>query len=79
MMANLANGGIARFTQTWEYPAEWQPGDTPYYPVNNARNAELYQTYKHIDNPKIVFCGRLGQYRYYDMDDTIAEALKIQI
>lgn len=79
MMANLANGGISRFTQTWEYPAEWQPGDTPYYPVNNARNAELYQTYKHIDNPKIVFCGRLGQYRYYDMDDTIAEALKIQI
>lgn len=79
MMANLANGGVARFTQTWEYPAEWQPGDTPYYPVNNARNAELYQTYKHIDNPKIVFCGRLGQYRYYDMDDTIAEALKVQI
>lgn len=78
MMANLANGGVARFMQTWEYPAEWKPGDTPYYPVNNARNAELYQTYKHIDNPKIVFCGRLGQYRYYDMDDTIVEALKVQ-
>ena len=63
--------------ETHEYPADWKPGDTPYYPVNNDRNTELYEKYKSIPNEKVVFCGRLGQYKYYDMDDTIAAALEM--
>lgn len=63
--------------ETHEYPADWKPGDTPYYPVNNDRNTELYEKYKSIPNDKVVFCGRLGQYKYYDMDDTIAAALEL--
>lgn len=68
---------LFRGTETYEYPADWKPGETPYYPVNNARNAELYDKYKSIPNDKVVFCGRLGQYKYYDMDDTIAAALEL--
>ena len=68
---------LFRGTETLEYPADWKPGDVPYYPVNNARNAELYDKYKSIPNDKVVFCGRLGQYKYYDMDDTIEAALEL--
>jgi UDP-galactopyranose mutase len=68
---------LFRGTETYEYPADWQPGDTPYYPVNNERNADLYERYHSIPNEKVTFCGRLGQYKYYDMDDTIAAALEM--
>ena len=61
-----------------EYSKEWKKGDEPYYPVNNDKNNELYLKYKELaDNEsKVTFGGRLGQYKYYDMDKVIAEALK---
>ena len=69
---------------TREYPADWKVGDEPYYPVNNAVNAELYKKYLLLAQKenaesatKVYFGGRLGLYRYYDMDDTIAAALKM--
>ena len=60
-----------------EYSSEWKPGDEPYYPVNDARNNALYAQYKALaDNePNVIFGGRLGQYKYYDMDAVIAAAL----
>jgi UDP-galactopyranose mutase len=68
---------LFRGTETFEYPEDWKVGDIPYYPVNNARNAELYNKYKSLNNDKVEFVGRLGQYKYFDMDDTIEAALKI--
>ena len=60
-----------------EYSSEWKPGDEPYYPVNDQRNGELYQQYKALaeQEEKVIFGGRLGEYRYYDMDAVIASAL----
>ena len=60
-----------------EYSSEWQPGDEPYYPVNDAKNGALYQQYKALAarEANVVFGGRLGEYRYYDMDQVIAAAL----
>lgn len=60
-----------------EYSSEWKPGDEPYYPVNDDKNAGLYEQYKELaDKEKnVVFGGRLGQYKYFDMDAVIAEAL----
>lgn len=62
---------------TREYPEEWKPGKEPYYPVNDAKNNDIYQQYKSLaDSDKNVFFGgRLGKYKYYDMDKIIAEAL----
>ena len=62
---------------TREYPAEWKPGEEPYYPVNNARNNELFAKYQELMKEKkhILFGGRLGQYKYFDMDKVIAAAL----
>ena len=62
---------------TREYPAEWKPGEEPYYPVNNARNNELFAKYRELMKEKkhILFGGRLGQYKYFDMDKVIAAAL----
>ena len=62
---------------TREYPAEWKPGEEPYYPVNNARNNELFEKYQELMKEKkhILFGGRLGQYKYFDMDKVIAAAL----
>ena len=68
---------LFRGTETYEYPEDWKVGDIPYYPINNARNAELYNKYKSLKNDKVEFVGRLGQYKYFDMDDTIEAALKI--
>ncbi len=64
---------------TKEYPAEWKKGDEPYYPVNNDKNNQLYQKYQKLaeQEKNVLFGGRLGQYRYYDMDKTIAAALKL--
>ena len=62
-----------------EFSSEWKPGDEPYYPVNDDRNETLYQEYRRLadQQEKVLFGGRLGQYRYFDMDATIAEALKL--
>ena len=61
-----------------EYSAEWKPGDEPYYPVNDEKNGALYQEYKKLaeKEEKVIFGGRLGEYKYYDMDQVIAAALK---
>ena len=61
-----------------EYSAEWKPGDEPYYPVNDEKNSALYQQYKALAEreEKVVFGGRLGEYKYYDMDQVIAAALR---
>ena len=60
-----------------EYSSEWKPGDEPYYPVNDEKNGDLYRRYKALADaePDIVFGGRLGEYKYYDMDQVIAAAL----
>ena len=60
-----------------EYSSEWKPGDEPYYPVNDEKNGQLYQTYKAMADKeeKVLFGGRLGEYKYYDMDAVIAAAL----
>ena len=61
-----------------EYSSEWKPGDEPYYPVNDDKNGALYAEYKKLaDQEKnVVFGGRLGSYKYYDMDQVIAAALE---
>ena len=61
-----------------EYSAEWKRGDEPYYPVNDAKNQELYEQYKELSKKeeKLLFGGRLGEYKYYDMDTVIAAALE---
>lgn len=60
-----------------EYSAEWKPGLEPYYPVNDAENGALYAAYKKMadEQKNVIFGGRLGQYRYYDMDKVIRAAL----
>ncbi len=60
-----------------EYSSEWKPGDEPYYPVNDEKNSALYAKYKELADKeeKVVFGGRLGEYKYYDMDATVASAL----
>ena len=60
-----------------EYSSEWHPGDEPYYPVNDEKNSALYAKYKALaeKEPKVLFGGRLGEYKYYDMDAVIAAAL----
>lgn len=63
---------------TREYPAEWQEGMEPYYPVKDEKNDTLYQKYRELaKDTGVYFGGRLGQYRYYDMDDTIEAALAL--
>ena len=60
-----------------EYSSEWHPGDEPYYPVNDEKNGALYARYKALaqEEPKTLFGGRLGEYKYYDMDAVITAAL----
>ncbi len=62
-----------------EYSSEWQKGDEPYYPVNDERNNALYGQYraKAESEKKVIFGGRLGGYKYYDMDKVIAAALEL--
>ena len=63
---------------TREYPADWHRGDEPYYPINNQRNNELYKQYAKLANEEannVIFGGRLGQYRYYNMDQVLHAAL----
>ena len=62
-----------------EYSLEWKPGDEPYYPVNDEKNSALYAEYKKLaeNESKVIFGGRLGEYKYYDMDQVIAAALEL--
>ncbi len=63
---------------TREYPQTWTKGDEPYYPMNDEKNAALYGKYQELAQKEgnVIFGGRLGQYKYYDMDDTIEAALQ---
>lgn len=60
-----------------EYSSEWKPGDEPYYPVNDDKNGALYERYRQLaeGEKKLIFGGRLGEYKYYDMDQVIRAAL----
>ncbi|MBO4591132.1 MAG: UDP-galactopyranose mutase, partial [Eubacterium sp.] len=70
-----------------EYSSEWKPGDEPYYPVNDEKNGAIYQKYKKMADDEqaklsaqgrnVIFGGRLGEYKYYDMDQVIARALEV--
>lgn len=63
---------------TREYPADWKRGDEPYYPVNDSKNNSLYKQYQELaskETENVIFGGRLGQYRYYNMDQVIGAAL----
>lgn len=64
---------------TREYPATWKKGDEPYYPMNDEKNNCLYEKYKALADKenKVIFGGRLGMYKYYDMHHIISEALKM--
>lgn len=64
---------------TREYPAEWKRGDEPYYPINDEKNNALFAGYQKLAERErgVLFGGRLGQYRYYDMDKVIASALEL--
>ena len=64
---------------TREYPKTWEPGDEPYYPINDERNNALYAAYRDLAEKEenVLFGGRLGQYRYYDMDKVIDAALRM--
>lgn len=61
-----------------EYSSEWKLGDEPYYPVNDEKNGKLYAAYKEMakNEEKVIFGGRLGEYKYYDMDQVVAVALR---
>ena len=72
-----AAGTTDRTVISREFSSEWKPGDEPYYPVNDAKNGELYAKYAELaaKEEKVVMGGRLGSYRYYDMDKVIESAL----
>ena len=74
-----ANGNdLPKTVISREYSSEWKVGDEPYYPVNDEKNSELYKKYKALADKEsnVIFGGRLGEYKYYDMDAVIASALK---
>lgn len=63
-----------------EFPSEWKRGDEPYYPVNNEKNNAVYEKYRELARgkcPNIIFAGRLGEYKYYDMDTAALKALEL--
>lgn len=75
-----SNGNdISKTVISREYSSEWKLGDEPYYPVNDEKNSKLYEKYKAlaIKENKVFFGGRLGEYKYYDMDQIIVEALNM--
>jgi UDP-galactopyranose mutase len=63
-----------------EYSKEWHPGDEPYYPLNDEKNSKLYEHYRElaVAEEKVLFGGRLGEYKYYDMDMVIEKAMKAE-
>lgn len=75
---NLNGDDIPRTVISREYSSEWKSGDEPYYPVNDDKNNKLYQKYKDlaVKEENVIFGGRLGEYKYYDMDAVIAVALE---
>ena len=62
-----------------EYSSEWKKGDEPYYPVNDEKNTKLYEQYVELakSRPDVIFGGRLGAYKYFDMDKVIDAALSV--
>ncbi|MCD7982403.1 MAG: UDP-galactopyranose mutase [Clostridiales bacterium] len=70
-------GGQPKTVISREFSSEWKPGDEPYYPVNDEKNGALYERYRQMAErePRVIFGGRLGEYRYYDMDQVIGRAL----
>ena len=74
---DFGNGNSQKTVISKEYSTEWHPGDDPYYPVNDAKNSALYAEYKKLaaKEKNVVFGGRLGEYKYYNMDEVIAAAL----
>ena len=64
---------------TREYPKEWEPGDEAYYPINDEKNNKLFMEYEKVaeKNEKVIFGGRLGLYKYYDMDKIVSLALDL--
>lgn len=75
----MGKGNKNKTVITHEYPKEWHRGDDPYYPINDKKNKELYSKYVGLARencPNVIFGGRLGQYRYYNMDQTIMAALQ---
>lgn len=70
---------LAKTVISKEYSSEWKPGDEPYYPVNDEKNSKLYVEYKKLadEENKVIFGGRLGEYKYYDMDAVIDSALQL--
>ena len=71
--------GLPKTVISREYSSEWKLGDEPYYPVNDEKNSNLYKEYKKMADAqeKVIFGGRLGEYKYYDMDQVIAVALEL--
>lgn len=69
---------IAKTVISREYSSEWKPGADPYYPVNDIKNSKLYQDYKILAEKEenVIFGGRLGEYKYYDMDAVVESALE---
>lgn len=74
----FAQKQTAKTVITREYPEEWSPGKEPYYPINDEQNEARYRQYLALTSelPNVIFGGRLGEYRYYNMDEVIAAALK---
>jgi UDP-galactopyranose mutase len=72
-------GNQSKTIITKEYPREWEKGDEPYYPLNDEKNNSIYQKYKKKAEsvPNVIFGGRLGMYKYYDMHQVIAAALNV--
>ena len=72
-------GAQAETVITREYPKVWQVGNEPYYPINDEKNMSIYREYTEFaeKRDKVIFGGRLGMYKYFDMDDTIASAMEI--
>lgn len=72
-------GGVSHTVITKEYPTDWSKGDEPYYPVNDEKNNMLYNKYKQLADKeeKVIFGGRLGMYKYFDMHVDIKEALEL--
>lgn len=75
----FGKGNDRKTVITREYPMAWSRGDEPYYPVNNSENNQLFTKYRSLAKekaPQVAFGGRLGLYRYYNMDQVIAAALQ---
>ena len=72
-------GSVPKTIITKEYPETWSKGDEPYYPVNDEKNNALYAKYKALADQEegVIFGGRLGMYKYFDMHHIVAEALNL--